>query len=64
MSSGPCVAMELVAEDAIAKWRLLLGRLHSYIETSMSPNNIHIFYHNTQTKRELHYRKLRAPDTL
>lgn len=27
MASGPCVAMELVAIDAVQRWRVLIGEV-------------------------------------
>lgn len=44
MSSDLVVGMELVAEDAIAKWRKLLGPTDPRVAKKDSPNSIRALF--------------------
>ncbi|OAE25930.1 hypothetical protein AXG93_1712s1080 [Marchantia polymorpha subsp. ruderalis] len=54
MSSGPCVAMELVAEDAIAKWRLLLGPTSTEVARMKAPSSIRANFGTDSTRNAVH----------
>ncbi|XP_024525284.1 nucleoside diphosphate kinase 7 isoform X2 [Selaginella moellendorffii] len=54
MSSGPCVALELVAEDAISKWRLLLGPTDSVEAKVKAPSSIRAEFGSDETRNACH----------
>jgi nucleoside diphosphate kinase len=54
MSSGPIVAMELVAEDAVAKWRKLVGPTNSTTAKAEAPNSIRAHFGTDGTMNAVH----------
>ncbi|KAJ7560338.1 hypothetical protein O6H91_04G125100 [Diphasiastrum complanatum] len=54
MSSGPCVAMELVAEDAIKRWRLLLGPTCTEKAKVIAPSSLRAQFGTDGTKNACH----------
>eukprot|EP00286_Rhodomonas_abbreviata_P012028 CAMPEP_0181329808 /NCGR_PEP_ID=MMETSP1101-20121128/23527_1 /TAXON_ID=46948 /ORGANISM="Rhodomonas abbreviata, Strain Caron Lab Isolate" /LENGTH=376 /DNA_ID=CAMNT_0023438949 /DNA_START=135 /DNA_END=1262 /DNA_ORIENTATION=- len=54
MSSGPIVAMELVADGAIQKWRKLIGPTNTFTAQQEAPNSIRALYGTDGTKNACH----------
>jgi hypothetical protein len=54
MSSGPIVAMELVAEGAVAKWRKLVGPTNSTTAKAEAPNSIRAHFGTDGTMNAVH----------
>lgn len=61
MSSGPICAMELVAEDGIAKWRTLLGPTNTADAKAQAPNSLRAHFGTDGTMNACHGSD--APDT-
>ena len=54
MSSGPIVAMEIVGEDAIAKWRQLIGPTNSEVAKAEAPGSIRAHFGTDNTMNAAH----------
>jgi nucleoside-diphosphate kinase len=54
MTSGPIVAMELVAEDAVSKWRACIGPTNSSDAKATAPNSIRAQFGTDQTCNAVH----------
>lgn len=54
MTSGPIVAMELVSEDAVAKWRACVGPTNSAAAKAEAPNSIRAQFGSDQTANAVH----------
>eukprot|EP00287_Rhodomonas_sp_CCMP768_P002700 CAMPEP_0196731284 /NCGR_PEP_ID=MMETSP1091-20130531/11090_1 /TAXON_ID=302021 /ORGANISM="Rhodomonas sp., Strain CCMP768" /LENGTH=396 /DNA_ID=CAMNT_0042074413 /DNA_START=109 /DNA_END=1300 /DNA_ORIENTATION=+ len=54
MSSGPIVALELVADGAIQKWRKLIGPTNTFKAQQEAPNSIRALYGTDGTKNACH----------
>lgn len=54
MTSGPIVALELVAEDAVAKWRELIGPTDCVQARQVAPNSIRALYATDKTHNAVH----------
>mmetsp|Transcript_13193 Transcript_13193/g.41744 ORF Transcript_13193/g.41744 Transcript_13193/m.41744 type:complete len:444 (+) Transcript_13193:177-1508(+) len=54
MTSGRIVAMELVAEDAIQKWRTLLGPTDVEVAKTDAPNSIRAHFGTDKTQNAAH----------
>ena len=54
MSSGPIVAMELVADGAIQKWRKLLGPTNTFTAQQEAPSSIRALYGTDGTRNACH----------
>jgi nucleoside-diphosphate kinase len=61
MSSGRIVAMELVAEDAIATWRALIGPTDSNTARATAPDSLRAAFGTDNTRNACHGSD--APDT-
>lgn len=54
MASGPCVAMELVAEDAICKWKLLTGPASVEVAKMKAPSSLRAQFGTDITRNAVH----------
>lgn len=54
MSSDAIVAMELVADDAVNKWRKLIGPTNSETARKEAPNSIRALYGTDGSKNAVH----------
>lgn len=54
MASGLCIAMELVAENAIRRWRALLGPTNSEEARDRDPNSIRALFGTNNTQNACH----------
>ncbi|CAM6086557.1 unnamed protein product [Calypogeia fissa] len=54
MASGPCVAMELVAEDAICKWKLLTGPACVEVAKMKAPSSLRAQFGTDITRNTVH----------
>ncbi|KAL3700738.1 hypothetical protein R1sor_018760 [Riccia sorocarpa] len=54
MSSAPVVAMELVAEDAIAKWKLLIGPTSTEVARMKAPSSLRAQFGTDCTRNAVH----------
>eukprot|EP00238_Polyblepharides_amylifera_P013232 CAMPEP_0196580480 /NCGR_PEP_ID=MMETSP1081-20130531/28721_1 /TAXON_ID=36882 /ORGANISM="Pyramimonas amylifera, Strain CCMP720" /LENGTH=256 /DNA_ID=CAMNT_0041900349 /DNA_START=577 /DNA_END=1347 /DNA_ORIENTATION=- len=54
ITSGPVVGMELVAGDAVAKWRDLIGPTNSSTAKAQAPNSIRGMFGTDQTVNAVH----------
>ena len=54
MSSGPVIAIEIVGDDAIAKWRSLLGPTNSETARQEKPDSIRAKFGTDNTKNAAH----------
>ena len=61
MSSGNIVAMELVASDAIAKWRRLIGPTNAETAREQAPQSLRAQFGTDNTQNACHGSD--APDT-
>jgi nucleoside-diphosphate kinase len=61
MSSGKILAMELVASDAIAKWRQLIGPTNSETARQQAPHSLRARFGTDNTMNACHASD--APDT-
>mmetsp|Transcript_19652 Transcript_19652/g.37915 ORF Transcript_19652/g.37915 Transcript_19652/m.37915 type:complete len:231 (+) Transcript_19652:1106-1798(+) len=54
MTSGPIVAMELVAEDAVARWRSLIGPTNSAQARGEAPTSVRAQFGTDNTQNAVH----------
>lgn len=54
MSSDFVVAMELVSDDCIAKWRGLIGPTNCHVARAEAPNSIRALFGTDGTKNAVH----------
>jgi len=54
MSSGPIVAMELVADGAIQKWRKLIGPTNTFTAQKEAPNSLRALFGTDGTRNACH----------
>lgn len=54
MSCDTAVAMELVADDAVQKWRKLIGPTNSFKAKEEDPKSLRALYGSDETRNAVH----------
>eukprot|EP00246_Nothoceros_aenigmaticus_P005404 TRINITY_DN1744_c0_g1_i1.p1 TRINITY_DN1744_c0_g1~~TRINITY_DN1744_c0_g1_i1.p1 ORF type:complete len:225 (-),score=35.37 TRINITY_DN1744_c0_g1_i1:12-686(-) len=54
MASGPCVAMELVAIDAVQRWRVLIGPTNTEVAKLKAPSSLRALFGTDTTRNAVH----------
>lgn len=54
MTSGPVIAMELIGENAVTKWRELIGPTDSEVARKEAPNSVRALFGKDKTYNAVH----------